>query len=125
MRSCIFFGLLLLPLCTHAQWSNDKTQNSTIFQGVTGTFGHEQGCTINGYHDGSVLVTWYDADTILQVQRIDKDGFPLWEPGHLTFTGIPYRGFTSLMDAQENVFLFYYKSRTGQMNLLAASHEVS
>ncbi|MBK7296365.1 MAG: hypothetical protein IPI91_06775 [Flavobacteriales bacterium] len=75
----VLFGSCLSVVSSHAQWTNDAYENTTVRDGIGVTALRPVMC--NG-PAGSTYIAWYEqVDTLYEVrmQRIDAAGFAMWD----------------------------------------------
>lgn len=118
-----YLALWLLPIAIIAQWSNNPTENTMI----TDTLGSQVVPIVVTNSTGDSYISWYsefgDLNFDLYLQKMDKNGFKLWNndglkiSDHETMTWVTE--YDMILDKDENVILVTQDIRTGNSNIFA------
>lgn len=119
----VFLLICFVPLFAFTQWSDDPNQNTKIAD----TIGSQVVPIVVTNSMGETYVSWYsEFDNLnydVYLQKLDKNGIPLWDEGgllisdHETMTWVTR--YDMVLDNEENVILVNQDNRTGTSNVFA------
>ena len=121
MKKLVLFVVLALfvGLLSKAQWTSDPSQNTPL-----STASGEQALPkIAACTDGSVYIAWFSIESSnynVRLQRLDKDGVALWEPGGILISDNPQDSWITdwdmSVDAADHALLVFSDIRSGALN---------
>jgi len=121
MKKLVFFVVLALfvGLQSKAQWTSDPSQNTPL-----STASGEQALPkIAACTDGSVYIAWFSVESgnyNVRLQRLDKDGVAMWEPGGILVSDNTQDTWITdwdmSVDASDYALLTFSDIRSGVLN---------
>jgi len=121
MKKHVLFVVLalFLSLQNKAQWTSDPSQNTPL----STTSGEQALPKIAACTDGSVYIAWFSIESgnyNVRLQRLDKDGIALWEPGGILISDNTQDTWITdwdmSVDAADYALLVFSDIRSGILN---------
>lgn len=109
MKKVFLLLTVVLPAVVFGQWSNNSVENLIIFNGTELGNYYRTGHTVLSCGDGSVYLTWYDLDTVLNIQRFDQNGYAIWND-RVRYKGLQFSRINALGDDNGNLYLTINRS---------------
>ncbi len=110
---------LLLGLQSKSQWSSDPSQNTPLSTAP----GEQALPKVAACSDGSVYIAWFSVESgnyNVRLQRLDKDGTALWEPGGMLISDNTQDSWITdwdmSVDATDHALLVFSDIRSGILN---------
>jgi hypothetical protein len=121
MKKLVLFVVLALfiGLLSKAQWNSDPSQNTPLSTAP----GEQALPKIAACTDGSVYIAWFSVESgnyNVRLQRLDKDGVALWEPGGILISDNTQDTWITdwdmSVDASDYALLVFSDIRSGTLN---------
>ena len=115
--------ILLLPIKTTAQWSNDPSLNLVVCD----TTGEQALAKIAPTSDGGTYISWFDnrsGSYAVYLQRLDQLGYKMWDSNGLLISNNPQSSslvdYDLIVDTDDNAVIVFTDTRnSGNLNVFA------